>query len=571
MKSTLCLSIFIIFLLCMAKVVAGNISVSSNNSIPLIMGTAFDGVEGAVATVHPLATEAAALQLKAGGNAIDAAIAAALTLGIVDSYNSGIGGGLFALVHWADGAIEAVDGREMAPSKAHRDLYIREGKAVSELSRTGALAIGIPGSVAVFDYLSTKGGQIPLSQLYQKAATLAEHGFPLSVEYANRLKRHADKLIKFPATAMIFLDSNHQPWSADHLLVQADLANTYKQIAKQGSDFFYKGQFAQQLAAWAQKNEGLITVDDMANYRLKSRQPVKSTFYGYTVYGFPPPSSGGIHVAQLLNMAEYLNLGKQDTNTRNHLLAESMKLAFADRAHWLGDPDFVKVPKALIDAPYTQSRAQSIDEKTVSVVKQHSVPPNARDDWFDKHTTHIAVADKQGNWVSITTTLNTSFGSKVVIPGTGVLMNNQMDDFSAQPGVPNAYGLVGSESNSIQPGKRPLSSMSPTIVLKDDKPVMSLGAAGGPMIITQVTQGIINHLLLGKDLYESLAAPRIHQQWLPDTLFHDKTLPKYQQQALSSKGHKLKQLRYEGSTNGISVLNGTFQAVSEPRLIERNQ
>jgi len=320
-----------------------------------------------------------------------------------------------------------------------------------------------------------------------------------------------------------------------------------------------------------QNNKGLITVDDMANYQLKIREPVKSQFYGYTVYGFPPPSSGGIHVAQLLNMVEHLQLDKKDKNTRHHLLAESMKLAFADRAHWLGDPDFVRVPKSLIDQAYTESLATSIDAKTVSVVTGHSVPPNAKDDWFDKHTTHIAVADKQGNWVAITTTLNTSFGSKVVIPGTGVLMNNQMDDFSAQPGTPNAYGLVGSESNSIQPGKRPLSSMSPTIVLKGDKPIMSLGAAGGPMIITQVTQGIINHLLLGKDLYQSLAAPRIHQQWLPDTLFHDKKLPKNEQQTLIDKGHKLKQLRYEGSTNGISVIGGSFKAVSEPRLLERNQ
>lgn len=536
-----------------------------------LKGTVYESHQGAVATVHPLATGAAANQLENGGNAIDAAIAAALTLGVVDSYNSGIGGGLFALVHWADGRVEAIDGREMAPSKAHRDLYIRKGKVVSELSRTGALAIGIPGSVAAFDYLSVSGGNMPIATLYQQAAELAGQGFPLSVEYANRLKRHANNLGRFKAAQAIFLNSNVQPWTAGHRLVQADLANTYRQLAKQGSDYFYKGQFAQQLAAWMQNNDGLITAKDMASYQLKIREPVKSQFYGYTIYGFPPPSSGGIHVAQLLNMVETLALDKKDQSTRNHLLAESMKLAFADRAYWLGDPDFVKVPKSLIDQAYTNSLAQSIDEKKVSVVTGHSVPLNAKDDWFDKHTTHIAVADKQGNWVAITTTLNTSFGSKVVIPGTGVLMNNQMDDFSAQPGVPNAYGLVGSESNSIQPGKRPLSSMSPTLVLKQGKPVMTLGAAGGPMIITQVTQGIINHLLLNQNLYTSLASPRIHQQWLPDVLFHDKKLPQDQQQALIDKGHTLKQLRFEGSTNGISIRSGSFKAVSEPRLVERNE
>jgi len=270
-------------------------------------------------------------------------------------------------------------------------------------------------------------------------------------------------------------------------------------------------------------------------------------------------------------MVEELALDKKDQNTRNHLLAESMKLAFADRAYWLGDPDFVKVPKSLIDRAYTTSLAQSIDEKKVSAVTGHSVPANAKDDWFDKHTTHIAVADKQGNWVAITTTLNTSFGSKVVVPGTGVLMNNQMDDFSAQPGVPNAYGLVGSESNGIQPIKRPLSSMSPTIVLKDGKPLVTLAAAGGPMIITQVTQTIINHLLLNQNLYTSLASPRIHKQWLPYVLFHDKKLPQEQQKALINKGHTLKQIRFEGSTNGISIRSGSFKAVSEPRLVERNK
>ncbi|MGH1440948.1 MAG: gamma-glutamyltransferase [Cellvibrionaceae bacterium] len=559
-----------------APIVGADSAQKSSKNTPtqkILAGTVFESSQGAVATVHPLATGAAAKQLKNGGNAIDAAIAAALTLGIVDSYNSGIGGGLFALVHWADGRVEAIDGREMAPSKAHRDLYIRDGKAVAELSRTGALAIGIPGSVAAFDYLSLNGGNIPIATLYQQAAELAAQGFPVSVEYANRLKRHANNLGRFKATRAIFLDSANeaQPWAAGHRLIQADLANTYQHLAKQGSDYFYKGQFAQRLAAWMQSNGGLITAEDMANYQLKIREPVKSQFYGHTIYGFPPPSSGGIHVAQLLNMVEELALDKKDQNTRNHLLAESMKLAFADRAYWLGDPDFVKVPKSLIDQAYTTSLAQSINDKKVSVVTGHSVPPNAKDDWFDKHTTHIAVADKQGNWVAITTTLNTSFGSKVVVPGTGVLMNNQMDDFSAQPGVPNTYGLVGSESNSIQPGKRPLSSMSPTLVLKQGKPVMTLGAAGGPMIITQVTQGIINHLLLNQNLYTSLASPRIHQQWLPDVLFHDKKLPQEQQQALTDKGHKLKQLRFEGSTNGISIRSGSFKAVSEPRLVERNE
>ncbi len=537
----------------------------------VLPGTTFISAKGAVATVNALATDAAAKQLNKGGNAIDAAIAAALTLGVADSYNSGIGGGLFALVHWADGRIEAIDGREMAPSKAHRDMFIREGKVVSGLSRTGALAIGVPGSVAVFEYLSKKGGKQNLSGLYREAAMLAKDGFPLSVEYAKRLKRHEDKLRQFPATRAIFLDNKQQAWTAGHYLQQPDLAETYEQIASHGAYYFYRGAFADKIAQWMLQNGGLISVEDMANYQVKLRAPVKSSFYDYTVYGFPPPSSGGVHVAQILTMAEQLRLEQQRPELRHHLLAESMKLAFADRAYWLGDPDFVRVPKALIDKGYLASLSASIKRDSASPVKSHSVPPNANDDWFDKHTTHIAVADSQGNWVAITTTLNTSFGSKVVIPGTGVLMNNQMDDFSAQPGVPNAYGLVGSEANSIQGGKRPLSSMSPTIVLKGDKPVMTIGAAGGPMIITQVTQGIINHLLLQQDLYQSLASPRVHQQWLPDLLFYDKQLPLSLQQALGEKGHQLKQLRFEGSSNAVSMVSGQFEAVSEPRLVERNQ
>ncbi|MGH1485318.1 MAG: gamma-glutamyltransferase [Cellvibrionaceae bacterium] len=559
------------FLPIISIVIFSVISVSSSAKEVLLPGTVYESDEyGAIATVSPLATRAAASELEQGGNAIDAMITAALTLGVVDSYNSGIGGGLFALVHWADGKVEAIDGREMAPSKAYRDMYLRDGKAVSDLSKTGPLAVGIPGSVAVFDYLSKKGGKKPIADLYLKTADLAEGGFALSPEYAKRLQRHAKNLSRFPATASIFLNKN-VPWEAGHRLVQADLAKTYRALAKNGPDYFYKGKYASQLSRWMKANGGLISSADMANYQLKIRQPVKSTFYGHTVYGFPPPSSGGAHVAQLLNMVEQLSLKGKNTDERNHLLAEAMKLAFADRAYWLGDPDFAKVPAGLVDRQYTDTLAKNIDPNKVTTVSGHSTPVDADDRWFNKHTTHIAVADRWGNWLAITTTLNTSFGSKVVIPGTGVLLNNQMDDFSAQPGVPNAYGLVGSEANNIQPGKRPLSSMSPTIVVKDGKPIMTIGAAGGPMIITQVTQGIIRHLLYEQSLLESLASPRIHQQWKPDILFHDKKLPEEQRKPLAAKGHILKQLRFEGSSNAISVKSGEYEAVSEPRLVERNQ
>jgi gamma-glutamyltranspeptidase/glutathione hydrolase len=537
----------------------------------LLEGTAYKSEYGAVATVHPLATQAAAQQLEQGGSAIDAVIAAALTLGVVDSYNSGIGGGLFAVVHWADGRVEAIDGREMAPAKAHRDMYIRNGKAQPSLSREGALAIGIPGSVAAFEYLSEKGGKTPLASLYRQAANVAEQGFILSPSYSKRLQRTAKALQRFPATAAIFLNEQSQPWSAGYRLRQSDLAQTYRQLALKGSDYFYRGEFAKAVALWMKNHEGIIYRGDFSAYELRHRQPVHSQFLGNDIYGFPPPSSGGVHVAEILNILQQFDFQGVPLPERQHLIVEAMKLAFADRAHWLGDPDFVDVPRGLIDVAYAKRLAAKINPEAATQVPSHNTPEDAAQKLFDKHTTHISVADRHGNWISMTTTLNTSFGSKVVIPGTGVLMNNQMDDFSAQPNVPNAYGLVGSEANSIQAKKRPLSSMSPTIVVRDKQPIMAIGAAGGPMIITQVTQALIHYLGFNESLYNALASPRIHQQWKPDKVFFDKTLPLSQRQALEAKGHQTKQLRFEGSTNAVAMEKSGFNAVSEPRLVERNQ
>lgn len=541
------------------------------SSETILAGTAYNSEYGAIATVHPQATQAAAQQLEQGGNAIDAAIAAALTLGVVDSYNSGIGGGLFALVHWADGRVEAIDAREMAPQKAHRDMYVREGQVDGALSRHGALAIGIPGSVAAFDYMSRKGGKQPLASLYRQAANIADDGFIVTQSYYHRLQRTAKQLAQFSDAAAIFLDDNGEPWSVGHRLKQADLANTYRQLADQGSQYFYRGDFAVRAAQWMKSNGGIIDASDFSGYQLRHRRPIKSDFMGYQIYGFPPPSSGGVHVAEILNILQQFDVKSLATDDRQHVLVEAMKLAFADRAHWLGDPDFADVPTGLIDVQYAKRLAKKINLKRATSVSSHHTPDDASQALFDKHTTHISVADKQGNWVSMTTTLNTSFGSKVVIPKTGVLMNNQMDDFAAQPNVPNAYGLVGSEANSIQPKKRPLSSMSPTIVTRNHQPMMAIGAAGGPMIITQVTQALIHYLGFDASLYTALANPRIHQQWKPDKVFFDKNLPISQQAALAARGHTLQQLRFEGSTNAVSKNGQGFHAVSEPRLVERNQ
>lgn len=525
----------------------------------------------AVATVQPRATEAAMEVLASGGNALDAAVAAALALGVVDGHNSGIGGGCFALVRWADGTIEALDGRETAPMLASRDMYVVEGKLQRDLSRTGALASGIPGSVAVYDYLLQKGGALKREQVYQPAIALAEKGFAIDQIYADRLARNRDQLARFKGTAKVLLDNQGQPWPAGHRLLQHDLAETYRQLARQGAKYFYQGDFAGQVGRWMQANGGLIRKEDFTRYQMHRRSPVRSNYRDYEVVGFGPPSSGGVHVAQILNILEPFDMAKLSTLERYHVTAEAMKLAFADRAYWLGDPAFTDVPKNLISKAYAKSLSKKIALDKTDHTVAHGTPAAADINLFDKHTTHISVADKAGNWVAITTTVNTDFGSKVIIPGTGVVMNNQMDDFASQPGVPNIYGLVGSEANSIAPGKRPLSSMSPTLLLRDGVPVMTLGAAGGPTIITQVVQALLNTIDLNMPVAKALAASRIHHQWRPDALYLEQSAAPELREGLQALGHTMKELGPYGSTQAIGLDEQGFVAVSEPRLEQRNR
>lgn len=522
--------------------------------------------DGMVATVHPLATQAGIDAFERGGNAIDAAVAAALTLGVVDTHNSGIGGGCFALIHLADGTILALDGREMAPAKATHDMFIRDGKADPALSQTGALAIGIPGSLAVYDYALNHGGKRTLKDLITPAADIAEQGFTIDPAFASRLAGVADKLAQFPDSAALMLDKDGNPHPVGHLHKQPDLAKTYRAIAREGINHYYNGPFAQAVQNWMADNNGLVTAEDFANYTVKLREPVISTYRGYQVIGFSPPSSGGVHVAQILNILEHFDLTKMDAPTRAHVTAEAMKLAFADRAHWLGDPDFADVPRGLADADYAEDLAHKINTNKTITVETHGTPPGADSNLFSRHTTHIAAADSQGNWIAITATLNTSYGSKVLIPGTGVFMNNQMDDFSAQPGVPNYFGLLGAEANSVQPGKRPLSSMSPTIVLKNDQPVLTLGAAGGPTIITQVVQAIINHIDLGMTLPDAVAAPRIHHQWRPNRVTVEQAVDPTLIDALKQHGHEIQTRSSMGVTQAIALTDdGNLIGVHDPR------
>jgi gamma-glutamyltranspeptidase/glutathione hydrolase len=527
-----------------------------------------------VATGHPIATDAAVQVLRDGGNAIDAAVAAALMLGVVDGHNSGIGGGCFMLIRTADGKIVALDGRETAPAAATRDMFVRGGKGDTKLSQAGALASGVPGSLLVFDHATREYGKKRLADLLAPAAKVAADGFPINAAYARKLREVRKDLQRFPASRAILFKPDGEPYAEGELLRQADLARSYRAIAAEGTDWFYKGAFARAVGAWMKANGGIITAEDFARYKMKKREPLITKYKQFTIIGFPPPSSGGVHVAQILGMVERFDLAameKSDPATRVHVTAEAMKLAFADRAHWLGDPDFVSVPRGLLDANYLASLSAKIDVNRASAVESHGSPPGADGDFFSgsgKHTTHIAAADVQGNWVGITTTVNTAFGSKVIVPGTGIILNNQMDDFSIQPGVPNSFKLVGAEANAIAPLKRPLSSMSPTIVLKDDRPILTIGAAGGPTIITQVLLVMTSHLVLGDDLGAAQARARFHHQWRPDELRVERTMDAKVIDSLKSRGHVVREVAPAGATNAVARpdAEGPFFGASDPRM-----
>ncbi len=522
---------------------------------------------GMVASGHPIATQAGVDTLKSGGNAIDAAVAVGLSLGVVDGHNSGIGGGCFLLIRLANGEFVAVDGRERAPAAASRDMYLRDGKADTKLSQTGPLASGVPGEIAAFEYAIENFGRKKFRELLLPAAKLAEDGFALNRIYASRLKSTINDLRMFDASRAVFFP-NEQLLVEGDLLRQADLGKTYREIAEKGSNWFYRGGFAQATEAWMKDNGGIMTAVDFNDYKLEHRVPIQTTYRGNTIVSFPPPSSGGVHVAEMLNILEHFDLKNCDEVTRLHIIAEAMKLAFADRAHWLGDPDYVKVPRGLVSIEYGSELAKLIDRDRATVVPGHHVPQAAMEDVFkDKHTTHFSVADAEGNWVACTATVNTGFGSKVVIPGTGVLMNNEMDDFSAQPGVANFFGLVGAEANAIAPGKRPLSSMSPTIVLKDGKPIIAIGAAGGPRIITAVLLELVSMLELGQSPQEAINATRIHHQWSPNELMVESTLPDSAHASLAAKGHQVKELSSSSTSQIVARSHDGqgFVGAADPR------
>lgn len=525
---------------------------------------------GMVASVHPLATDAGVAVLRGGGNAIDAAVAVGLTLGVVDPHNSGLGGGCFILIRRADGRLAAIDGREMAPAKATPDMYLRDGQPQPELSQDGPLAVATPGALAAYDLALREHGRRTLQELVLPVATLAETGFPLNRPSAAALRASARLLRQFSGPEVDLLPRDGTPPEEGQWVRQPDLARTLRGIAREGTNYFYRGPVAQAVGRWMAEHGGLLTADDFAAYRPVVRQPLVTTYRGWTIVGFPPPSSGGVHVAQMLHMLETFDLAglhQRDPAALHHLLAEAMKLAFADRAFWLGDPDFARVPRGLVDKEYARQLAARIDLTKATPVPSAGMPPEAETRLFEKHTTHVAVADAEGNWVAMTQTINTGYGAKVIVPGTGVVLNNQMDDFAIAPNQPNAFGLLGGQANAVAPRKRPLSSMSPTIVLHEGQPLLTVGAAGGPTIISQVLQTLVRTLDLKIPLPDAVAQPRIHHQWSPDSLRVENGLEETIRQGLASRGHRLTPVARMGVCQSIlfNPDKKEFLGVHDPR------
>lgn len=527
------------------------------------------GTNGVVATGHALATAAALAAMTNGGNAIDGAVAAALTLGVVDGHNSGLGGGCFMVIRLPRGGLELLDGRETAPLAAQADLFVRDGKADTRLSQTGALAAGVPGALAVYDRALRLHGRIPLREHLLRAARIAEEGFRIDARYARLLAAHAGELNQFPTSKAIFVKADGTAWAEGDLLQQPDLGATYRALAMQGVDWFYRGPFAERTARWMKANGGLMTLEDFRKYQVKARPPIYTRYRGHQVVGFPLPSSGGVLVAEVLNILETFDLAKLKPDSAEfvHLVTEAMKLAFADRAHWLGDPAFAPVPRGLTDKDYARQLAQRIRPDRATAVPTHGQPPRADQDVFGRHTTHFSTADREGHWVACTATLNTSFGAKVVVPGTGVLLNNQMDDFSAQPGATNYFGLVGAAANAVGPGKRPLSSMSPTLVLFDGRPVLCVGAAGGPTIISQTLLAVLYTVDFGLSVEEALARPRFHHQWRPDELRIERGFGEETLRRLAEFGHKVAPVDSLGAAQavGFEGKSGRLTGAADPR------
>lgn len=524
---------------------------------------------GMVASQEELASKIGVEILKQGGNAVDAGVAVGFALAVTLPRAGNIGGGGFMMIYDAKKKRTfALDYREMAPSKAYKDMYLDEdGNAVEELSRFHGLAVGVPGTVAGLITALENYGSMDLKTVMAPAIKLAEQGIIVTPDLYTSLQSAKERLQKWDSSKPIFFkDGGQSDYQIGDKLIQNDLADSLKLIAENGRDGFYKGKTAKAIADSVTAAGGLMTVEDLASYKAVIREPVMGSYRGYSIASMPPPSSGGIHIIQILNILENYRIGEMGHNTAEtiHVMAEAMKLAYADRAEYLGDPDFVKVPmKGLTNKDYAHSLQQQISQDKARPAKEikHGQPMPYESD----QTTHFSVMDKDGNVISNTYTLNFSYGTGMVANGTGILLNNEMDDFSAKPGVPNGYGLIGGEANAVEGGKRPLSSMSPTLVFKNGKPILATGSPGGSRIITTTLQIIMNVINHNMNIAEATHAVRVHHQWLPDELRIEKGLNQDTIKLLQAKGQNVVEKSAMGSTQSIMYTDKGFFGSSDPR------
>ncbi len=512
---------------------------------------------GMVASQEARATNVGVDILRRGGNAIDAAAAVAFALAVTLPRAGNLGGGGFMLVHHAgSGETLALDYREKAPGSAHRDLYLdKDGNVDKAKARFSHASVGVPGTVAGLVEAHRRFGRLPLAQIMAPAIELAEKGLTVTPGMARNLAKRRKRLSKWPASAAIFYKSDGSLYQIGETLVQRDLGHSLRRIAASAGKDFYTGDSARAIVAEMAANGGLITLDDLAAYRPVWRRPALGSYRGYRIASMPPPSSGGVHLIQMLNMLETFPLGRFGHNGVEslHVMVEAMKLAYADRARHLGDPDFWAVPgRGLTAKAYAQDLAANIDRRRArpSATISHGDPVP----YESNETTHFSVMDGAGNVVSNTYTLNFSFGTGIVAKGTGILLNNEMDDFSAKPGVPNAFGLIGGEANAIEGGKRPLSSMTPTIVFRDGEALLATGSPGGSRIITMVLQIVVNVIDHGLNIAEATAAARIHHQWLPDKMFVERGLGPDTLALLRQRGHAPVLSRAAGSVQSVMRL-----------------
>lgn len=523
---------------------------------------------GMVVSEEQIATLVGLSVLKEGGNAVDAAVAVGFALAVTHPRAGNLGGGGFMLVHLSKtGRTVAIDYREKAPLKATRNMFLDEtGEVDTERARHSIYSCGVPGTVAGLSLALEKYGTMPLEKVLAPAIRLAEEGFAVTPELRKSLLKAKGRLKKSGESMEIFFKNNGEPPREGEILRQKNLAWSLKEISKNGPGAFYRGTIAKKITAYMKKEGGLITERDLTSYEALIREPVTGSYRGYSIHSMPPPSSGGVHLIQMLNILERYPLSQYGHNSARyiHILSETMKLAYADRSEHLGDPDFSPVPTAhLVSKQYAKRLANRVNPQkaTPSIyVKPGSPPPAGGTD-----TTHFTVADRFGNVVSNTYTLNFAYGSGLAVAGTGILLNNEMDDFSAKPATPNAYGLIGGEKNSIAPGKRMLSSMTPTIVFNGEEFLLATGGRGGSRIITSVLQVILNVIDHKMSIREATSAPRIHHQWLPDTLYVERETGKDLEARLRQKGYEVKRTGPMGSAQGVAKTEGLFLGAADPR------